>query len=377
MGRPYRIGAHLPEDTQLPFDCTHIDRRPQCPEIVMHADALQHQPLAVEKKAFMGKLRPANAERRGITLHNPVAATYRRDGDIPIRMSGPPEPGIIHGKLLYEQLPVLHAVDDIFSPGQYLSRACTVGAERKQLGRHDRSRHLHPVVTQLDAQIDRSTVGGDMRRGYKGAPMCNADRIGLCKPHVAVDSAAGIPTARFGRIVEPDGQCIVARHEAGGQVDSVGGIAVGPSTGQTAVAPHRRKRHGSVDLEENAFSEVSVADTDRTTIPCPAPPRQFSGLTGILLPERALDTPVMGKIERAPCRVIELRSSEIAPVGSAIRNSRLLPGRQQEGFEPLVTQPQRITRSSVSPIESPALVELHASRRLCHCRTYGKQTQQR
>ena len=117
MGRPYRIGAHLPEDVQLPFDCTHIDRRPQCPEIVMHADALQHQPLAIEKKAFMGKLRPANAERPGITLHNPVAATYHRDGDIPNRIPGPPEPGIIHGKLLYEQLPVLHAVDDIFSPG--------------------------------------------------------------------------------------------------------------------------------------------------------------------------------------------------------------------------------------------------------------------
>ena len=131
----------------------------------MHADALQHQPLAVEKKALMGKLRPANAERRGITLHNPVAATYRRDGDIPIRMSGPPEPGIIHGKLLYEQLPVLHAVDDIFSPGQYLSRACTVGAERKQLGRHDRSRHLHPVVTQLLSLI-HILADAELRAGW-------------------------------------------------------------------------------------------------------------------------------------------------------------------------------------------------------------------
>lgn len=208
--------------------------------------------------------------------------------------------------------------------------------------------------------------------------MCNADRIGLCKPHIAVDSAAGIPTARFGRIGRagmanvlspargrgsgrlgrrysrraihrPDGRCTTPSKKTWLRRSRGKCVFRGQRSPTRIVRRyHARPHHGNFPVSPG-----------------------YSCRKGPSIPQ---------SWGRSSVRHAESSNSGAAkspPSGAPIRNSRLLPGRQQEGFEPLVTQPQRITRSSVSPIESPALVELHASRRLCRCRTYGKQTQQR
>src|SRR5688572_29592884 len=59
-------------------------------------------------------------------------------------------------------------------------------------------------------KIKGSRGSSYITRTYKCSPLPYMHRGSFCEPHIPVKAATGIPAGRIGRVIEPDGQLILA-----------------------------------------------------------------------------------------------------------------------------------------------------------------------
>ena len=86
MAGANRIDAKLAQNFQLALKRAKIQGSPQCAKIVMVADAIEFDMLAVEKKAFVhSEFNRADAKRGFVNVNRLPALLHRSDQDITLR----------------------------------------------------------------------------------------------------------------------------------------------------------------------------------------------------------------------------------------------------------------------------------------------------
>src|ERR1035437_4759530 len=77
------FAPHLLQNFNLPFQSPRVDRRTECPKIVMITNTIQRHTFAVQEKAIVRrKLYRADAERSFVTIHTSSALLNRGHRDV-------------------------------------------------------------------------------------------------------------------------------------------------------------------------------------------------------------------------------------------------------------------------------------------------------
>ena len=94
VARADGVDAGLAQNFQLPLQRADVDGRAERAEIVVVANAVQLDVLAVKKKSFVhGELRSADAKRRFVNIHGASVLFHRGHDDIALRLFQAPEFG--------------------------------------------------------------------------------------------------------------------------------------------------------------------------------------------------------------------------------------------------------------------------------------------
>ena len=130
---------------------------------------------------------------------------------------------------------------------------------------------------------------------------------GLHQPHVAINTASGIPARRVGRIVQTNSQHVLfSEFDIRRQVEFERCITVRPAAHELAVEPNGCIRHCAVNVQIEFLSPFVRRNVEMFSIPRDAPPWKLTGFAGIVLIERPLDAPIMRQIQLTPPAVIKI-----------------------------------------------------------------------
>ena len=341
VARADRIGAHLAQQFQLPFERAHVDRRAERAQVVVQAHALQRHALPVQQEAARRiEDGGAEAERRLDHVRDLAVVRDRGDGHVALRPGDAPQARPRHGQRLRQlDLPAGRRLRDRGSrPARDRRRApLAVRVQHVDLGR---DLHLRRPFRGVDGRLHghRRRCRRHLRRRHVRAVLRDVHGRRLDEPDVAVDAAARIPARRLRRVVEPDRDDVVrARPGVRRQVHAPRCVAVRPAAHVMAVDPDRGVRHGAVDVQEQLAARVGRRQREVLAVPAHAPPRQLARLARRGQVERSLDAPVVRQVELAPRGIVEarLRGRHVAGAGGVGRGAagRVALGEAPVGVE--------------------------------------------
>ena len=135
-------------------------------------------------------------------------------------------------------------------------------------------------------------------------------------PHVAVDTAAGIPARTLLLVVQFHHNIVVPLPEPGIQLHGPGGIAIGPAAGFLPVHKQAGIGHGTVNLQTDAAFQIIGRYGERLAVLRLSPPGKFARFAGVFLAEGAFHAPVVGQVQHAGFSVLGKKPALI-PQGPA------------------------------------------------------------
>ena len=116
----------------------------------------------------------------------------------------------------------------------------------------------------------------------------------LYQPYIAIDPAARIPPGRIGRIVQADGDHVLAAEfDVGRQIDSPRGVAVGPAADVLTVEPDIGVGHRSVHVQVELPTLIAGRHGEVLAIPTDAEEGQLARAARGFGIERTFDPPVV------------------------------------------------------------------------------------
>ena len=205
------IASHLLEDTNLSRESTHVYCRPKDAQVMVVAHAVDSNPHSVQHKSLLGcKFRfPDPDDGAGGVDHHPAAPDARLHGVEIRRPEGPKlrcmEPG------LGLAFPRAASRDVDLSLGCFAS--CDPRAGFGNAHRDGDLYRLVRLVVDLRPDPDGCAISGNVRGRDVAPPMGHMHRRTPHKPDVSVNSAAGIPTGRVGRILQSNGENVLPVEE--------------------------------------------------------------------------------------------------------------------------------------------------------------------
>ena len=165
------------------------------------------------------------------------------------------------------------------------------------------------MVLQRGFNADCSMLPGHKtRHSDQHTLRCNAYLGVGNQPDIAVDATARVPARRLLRIVQADGDNVVPLVQRRCQICFERSVSVWPAPDFRPIAIHDGTGHRPVNTERPFFSQVLCTKREMLPIPGLAPPGQFSGLSRILLAERAFHAPVMGQGKDTPDPIVIFRN---------------------------------------------------------------------
>ncbi len=200
------IAAHLPQQLELPLEGPHVDRRAQGAQVVMIADAVELEMLAVDQQPLVGVVLHGTHAEGGLVGIDHVAVLHERGhGHIAMGRIGAPQLRIGQRAGSLDRCALSGGDLDGFgrNAGHGLASPLSVGVEREDLARHAHRRLGLGIIVHRHLQVHGRRRGAHRQRGQERAPLPHVNRRRHGQPDVAIDAAAGIPPRRVVRIVEP------------------------------------------------------------------------------------------------------------------------------------------------------------------------------
>ncbi len=184
-------------------------------------------------------------------------------------------------------------------------------------------------------------------------PLAQMQRIGLCEPHMPVDSGALVePAVAKGRVHARHDAVLLADGEEVGDVETEWRVAVVVAADEAPVHKDEHVAECAIELDGDAAAGISSRNVELVPVPPHAclgiaPPQRLIPvrLERVVPHKRQLHRPVVGQIQRAPFRIVVSHAGKLEIAGL--------------GEVPLiVSEPEVLGRvAAVAKLKLPAEVE--------------------
>ena len=302
------VAAHLLQDTHLALDSRTAIDGTQGTLILMHADALELDILAVEGEAVGDVVvKPAVTEHRVIRVDDLAINLDLGANRVQVGSLGGPEARVGSADLRLDSLGL--ACSDSLSVGGHGADGLLDLATLREDGLHER--HVGVLVTiinnggrELGGHV-ATVLALELRSAHVDTVPGHRNLVGHHEVDIAADARAGVPTAGRNLMVDLDGDGILlARLEVRGEVEGEGGVAVGMVAQLGAVNPNSGIHVDAIEIDTDLLAGKSLIDIEALTIP--ADTARLIGALGLEVGRIVLiDAVVMRKRDVLPRRVIE------------------------------------------------------------------------
>ena len=265
------VAAHLLEDSHLALDSRTGIHGTQGALVLVHADALDLDVLAVEREARVGiVVEPAVAIGSVIGVHGLAVHLYLGSHRIEVGGLGGPEAGVCCFEL---------GLDGLCLPCSKRLRLGgngTDGLLRAAVLGEDRLAKRHGDVCVTAVRDGGRELGGngaaalrlEVRRGHTHAVLGHGDLAGHHEVHVAANARARVPTARGRLVVDLHGDdVLLARLEVGCEVKREGRVAVGVVAQLRPVDPYRGIHVDAIEVDAHLLACEGLVHVEALAVP--------------------------------------------------------------------------------------------------------------
>ena len=302
------VAAHLLQDTHLALDSRTAIDGTQGALIVVHADALELDILAVKGKAFGDiVVKPAVTEHRVIRVDDLVINLDIGANRVEVGGLGGPKARVGSTDLRLDSLGL--ACGNSLSVGSHSADGLFDLATLREDGLHER--HVSVLVTiinnggrELGGHV-ATVLALELRSAHVDAVSSHRNLVGHHEVDIATDARARIPTAGRNLMVDLDGDGILlARLEVRGEVEREGRVAIRMVAQLGTVDPNGGIHVDTIEIDANQLARKSAIEKEALAIP--ADTARLIGALGLEVGRIVLiDAVVMRKRDVLPRRVIE------------------------------------------------------------------------
>ena len=292
------VCAHVLHDGQLTVHGVVVSGGAQTALVMVHADAVELDSLAVQVEAGGLPLGPAEAEGLGGGVDH-VAVHQDLGGDgVQVGVLDGPQGGSGHGGLQLGNGGAVGGDGD----GGLGGGAVGDGGADGDISAGD------AVVDQIDLHSSGAHAGSDVGGGDGDAVQVHMDALQGVQLHITVDAGAGVPTGGGDIVDGLDGDNVLGSAIADQvvrNVESEGGVAIVMLTDENAVDIHIGVGVDTVKVQQERLTGRLLADGKALAVPAGAA-GQEAGLGFAAGGEVLGDGEVMGQIHIVPCGVVEV-----------------------------------------------------------------------
>ena len=341
MGDTNGVDTHFLHHLHLTFNRCGIADRTQCALIMMHAHTMQFHRLTVEfecrpfffRLGCGQELRPAKTESGFVGILDLIVDQNLGLHFIKRRRIGRPQPrmigshGLRHIHLTVCRYGLCFARDRLTKRRTIL--VIEYGAAHLYI-----DRFLGLVFNRradVDRNVSRLRLTGDIRCGNYRTVLCNVHRIGHSHVYIAINTAARIPATRLisdvaalGDICNLDCNDIFRFSITNYIVCNVKrerNIAIGIISDLLSIDPDVTIHIDTIKVNVDAFSLQFCWQHKTLSVPsCAA--RQMTDLRADLIGKVLFDAPVMRQIQRTPRTVIKTSCAQRGIIPAGIERKR-------------------------------------------------------
>ena len=302
------VAAHLLQDSDLTLDGGAVVDRAKSALVVMHANALELDVLAIERKAVVDVVvEPTIAIDRVVRIDDLAVNLDLGTNRVEVGGLGRPQARVGSVDLGIDGLGLAcgHSLSVGGHGADGLLGIATLGED----GLHERHGGIFvAIVDDGGGKLGGHGAAGlalQAGGGHMHAVLGNGDLVGHHEIDVTTDTGTGVPTAGGNLVVDLDGDGILlARLEVRGKVEREGRITIRMVAQLGAVDPNGGIHVDTIEIDADLLARKSAIDKEALAIP--ADTARLIGALGLEVGRVVLiDAVVVGKRDVLPRRIVE------------------------------------------------------------------------